>query len=88
MYERADEIGNAGGYLRSLTERARAGQFSPWPMVMALLRKKMKESSSADAGANVRSFQAGSAEKGDHDETHFEASDALRRSIAKKQWDR
>ncbi|MFC3221345.1 hypothetical protein ACFOEZ_20230 [Tianweitania populi] len=55
---------------------------------MALLRKKMKESSSADAGANVRSFQAGSAEKGDHDETHFEASDALRRSIAKKQWDR
>jgi len=88
IYERAAEISNAGGYLRSLTERARVGQFSPWPMVMALLRKKMKQGLSAEAGANVRSFDAGSAEKGAHDEKHFEASDALRRSIAKKRWDR
>lgn len=44
IYERSDQINNAGGYLRSLTERARAGQFSTWPMVMALLRAKMQNS--------------------------------------------
>lgn len=44
MYQRADQINSAGGYLRSLTERARAGKFSTWPMVMALLRAKLDAS--------------------------------------------
>ncbi len=41
IYQRHDQINNAGGYLRSLTERAKDGKFSTWPMVMALLRTKL-----------------------------------------------
>ncbi|MCZ0738176.1 plasmid replication protein RepC [Phreatobacter sp. AB_2022a] len=41
IYQRADQINNHGGYLRSLTERARQGKFSTWPMIMALLRAKL-----------------------------------------------
>jgi hypothetical protein len=41
IYQRQDQINSAGGYLRSLTERAKAGKFSVWPMVMALLRAKL-----------------------------------------------
>lgn len=42
IYQRADQIINHGGYLRSLTERAKQGKFSTWPMVMALLRAKLE----------------------------------------------
>ncbi|MBL0373682.1 replication initiation protein RepC [Rhizobium sp. KVB221] len=38
MLERAGHINSAGGYLRTLTDRARKGEFSLGPMVMALLR--------------------------------------------------
>ena len=36
-----DRINSAGGYLRSLTDKARAGKFSTWPMIMALLRERL-----------------------------------------------
>ncbi|RWD28695.1 plasmid replication protein RepC [Mesorhizobium sp.] len=38
ILERAQHIDSAGGYLRVLTEKARAGQFSVGPMLMSLLR--------------------------------------------------
>ncbi|NEK20472.1 plasmid replication protein RepC [Rhizobium leguminosarum] len=41
IYQRADQINSAGGYLRSLTDRAREGKFSTLPMVMALLRARL-----------------------------------------------
>ncbi|AKC10977.1 plasmid replication protein RepC (plasmid) [Agrobacterium radiobacter] len=41
IYQKADQIGSAGGYLRNLTDRARDGKFSTWPMIMALLRAKL-----------------------------------------------
>lgn len=41
IYQRTDQISSAGGYLRSLTDKAREGKFSTWPMVMALLRAKL-----------------------------------------------
>lgn len=41
MYQRQDHIKNAGGYLRNLTDRAKDGKFSTWPMIMALLRAKL-----------------------------------------------
>lgn len=47
MLQRAPEIRNAGGYLRNLTERARAGAFSTWPMIMALLRARLEPSKEA-----------------------------------------
>lgn len=50
IYQRAGQINNAGGYLRSLTDRAKDGKFSTWPMVMALLRAKLDEQKNA-AGA-------------------------------------
>jgi replication initiation protein RepC len=38
ILERGGHINSAGGYLRSLTDRARKGEFSLGPMLMALLR--------------------------------------------------
>ena len=38
ILQRAADIRNPGGYLRSLSVKAEAGAFSPGPMVMALLR--------------------------------------------------
>ncbi|SEF15422.1 replication initiation protein RepC [Rhizobiales bacterium GAS191] len=43
ILQRAEMIKSAGGYLRSLTEKARAGQFSLGPVLMALLRKRPRE---------------------------------------------
>lgn len=47
IYERFDQINNAGGYLHSLVERAKEGKFSTWPMIMALLRAKLKKGNKA-----------------------------------------
>ncbi len=47
IFQRSERINSAGGYLRSLTEKARAGKFSTWPMIMALLRERL------DAGKPV-----------------------------------
>jgi replication initiation protein RepC len=38
ILQRAQHINSAGGYLRALTEKARAGEFSVGPMLMAALR--------------------------------------------------
>ncbi|MBG0807939.1 replication initiation protein RepC [Methylosinus sp. H3A] len=40
ILQRGEEIKSAGGYLRVLTEKARAGEFSLGPVLMALLRGK------------------------------------------------
>ena len=63
IYQRQEQISSPGGYLRSLTERARQEQFSTWPMVMALLRAKLdtsrkgREGEGGDMQAD-RSFDA------------------------------
>ncbi|RVG84557.1 replication initiation protein RepC [Sinorhizobium meliloti] len=77
IYQRADQIGSAGGYLRSLTDRARDGKFSTWPMVMALLRTKLhaqKERERDDDRPSTTDSAAGSG---------LRASDALLRSLSK-----
>ena len=38
ILERAGHINSAGGYLRNLTDKARRGEFSLGPVLMALLR--------------------------------------------------
>jgi replication initiation protein RepC len=38
ILQRAEHITSAGGYLRVLTDKARAGEFSIWPMLLAQLR--------------------------------------------------
>jgi replication initiation protein RepC len=40
ILERAEDIRSPGGYLRSLSEKARAGKFSVWPMLEALSARK------------------------------------------------
>jgi len=40
ILQRGGEIKSAGGYLRVLTAKARAGEFSLGPVLMALLRGK------------------------------------------------
>jgi len=76
IYQRADQIGSPGGYLRSLTDRARDGKFSTWPMIMALLRAKL----------DAQKTQVG-ADGGKSDEPRpsdgLRASEALRKSLTK-----
>lgn len=38
ILERAGHINSAGGYLRNLTDKARRGEFSLEPVLMALMR--------------------------------------------------
>ncbi|MDR6101758.1 replication initiation protein RepC [Agrobacterium larrymoorei] len=75
IYQRADQIGSAGGYLRSLTDRAREGKFSTWPMVMALLRTKLEaQKARGDTRASSLDDPAAS-------DSGLRASDALLRSL-------
>lgn len=55
IYQRSDQINSAGGYLRSLTDKAREGKFSTWPMVMALLRARLDEGKHRQTPENVTS---------------------------------
>ena len=73
ILQRTDQINSAGGYLRSLTDKAREGQFSTWPMVMALLRAKLD----ADKKAARAPAEAADAGKG------WEVSDALLKTLKK-----
>ena len=75
IYQRADQINSPGGYLRSLTDKAREGKFSAWPMIMALLNAKLEaDKAAAKAPATGEGREGG-----------FEVSDALRQSM--KKWD-
>lgn len=75
IYQRTDQISSAGGYLRSLTDKAREGKFSTWPMIMALARAKLEESKKPDVAAT--------AEK-DSGIPKIQVSDALMRSLQKQ----
>ncbi|MER9349768.1 plasmid replication protein RepC [Mesorhizobium sp. M0227] len=83
IYQRQDQINSAGGYLRSLTDRAKAGKFSVWPMVMALLRAKLDASKAAGNGAEAAAVDLETAGKVVRTESRLEISDALRRSLEK-----
>ncbi len=73
IYQRSDQINSAGGYLRSLTDKAREGKFSPWPMIMALLRAKLDESKRRQSEAEAN---AGGAPR-------LEVSESLVKSLQK-----
>lgn len=75
IYQRAGQIHNAGGYLRSLTHRAKEGQFSTWPMVMALLRAKLDAQRPVDKKDGGQSY--GGAEAVDR----LQVSDSLLKSL-------
>lgn len=75
IYQRSDQINNAGGYLRSLTERAGEGKFSTWPMIMALLNAGLKS-------AKPPHVVAHNSESRD-DRPAIEVSDTLMNSLRK-----
>ncbi|MBX3575096.1 MAG: replication initiation protein RepC [Mesorhizobium sp.] len=75
IYQRHDRINSAGGYLRSLTDKARAGKFSTWPMIMALLRERLD----AEKPANKTAEDASSAEA--VGKPTYEASPSLLKSL-------
>lgn len=83
IYQRSAQINNAGGYLRSLTERAKDGKFSTWPMVMALLRTKLDGGKPEEpAGKGYGAPQASRPPSGEG----LQVSDALRRTLEKPRW--
>ncbi|SFJ41993.1 plasmid replication protein RepC [Aerobium aerolatum] len=53
IYQRQEQISSTGGYLRSLSARARQAKFSTWPMVMALLRAKLDATKTGREGEGV-----------------------------------
>lgn len=59
ILQRSDQISNAGGYLRSLTDRARTGKFSTWPMIMALVRAKLDAKKAENKGSGARAPAGG-----------------------------
>ena len=77
MYQRAGQINNAGGYLRSLTDRAKEEKFSTWPMVMALLRARLDAQKAAGSGGSPA--EAGAAV----DAPRIQASASLLKSLQK-----
>jgi replication initiation protein RepC len=77
IYQKAGQINNAGGYLRSLTDRAKEGQFSTWPMVMALLRAKLDAQNSSDDRSLERDRSNDAAEARDR----LQVSDSLLKSL-------
>lgn len=85
IYQRVDQIKSPGGYLRNLTERAKEGKFSTWPMIMALLRAKLDAAKAGGTGAAEVETQFAAAQRLDRTGKRLEISDTLRRSIDK--WD-
>lgn len=77
ILQRSDQINSAGGYLRSLTDKAREGHFSTWPMVMALLRSKLD----ADKAGATTDREPPNGNTGG--EGQYEVSEALLKSLNK-----
>ena len=86
IYQKSDQIKSPGGYLRNLTERAKEGKFSTWPMIMALLRAKLDAAKASGAGVVDAESELGAAKRLDRTEKRLEISENLKRSLGK--WDR
>jgi replication initiation protein RepC len=84
IYQRSDHIKSPGGYLRNLTERAKEGKFSPWPMIMALLRAKLDAAKATGAGIEEAESELDAAKRLDRTEKRLEISDSLRSSLNKR----
>lgn len=86
IHQKSDQIKSPGGYLRNLTERAKEGKFSTWPMIMALLRAKLDAAKLAGSGVEAAVGELDAAKRVDRAEKRLEISENLRRTMDK--WDR
>ncbi len=84
IHQKSDQIKSPGGYLRNLTERAKEGKFSTWPMIMALLRAKLDAAKAQSSGTEVAEEGLNTAGRVFRTEARLEISDALRQSMAKR----
>ncbi|RWF13799.1 MAG: replication initiation protein RepC, partial [Mesorhizobium sp.] len=82
ILQRAEHIRSCGGYLRDLTEKARAQKFSVWPMITALLNARVGALEKAAAGKGAEEPPIGLNAVG----SSLDISDALRDSMKKKGW--
>lgn len=81
IHQKADQINSAGGYLRSLSDRAKDGKFSVWPMIMALLRAKLDGSKPTPPPVGgPAGFEPGKAAQ----TGAYQASAELRASLARR----
>lgn len=76
IYQRSDQINSPGGYLRGLTDRARAGKFSTWPMIMALLNAGLQAQKTPET-------RGGPAKVPDDDRPGLQVSNSLLKSLQK-----
>jgi replication initiation protein RepC len=86
IHQKSDQIKSPGGYLRNLTERAKEGKFSTWPMIMALLRAKLDAAKVAGIGVEDAEGELEGAKRLDRTEKRLEISENLKRTMDK--WDR
>jgi len=86
IHQKSDQIRSPGGYLRNLTERAKEGKFSTWPMIMALLRAKLDAAKAAGSGVEDAEGELAGAKRLDRAEKRLEISENLKRTMDK--WDR
>jgi replication initiation protein RepC len=86
IYQKGDEVKSPGGYLRYLTERAKEGKFSAWPMIMALVRAELEAGKALKRDIGALESKIDTAERVGRTEQRLEVSDALRKTMAK--WDR
>lgn len=73
IYQRSNQIASPGGYLRSLTDKAKDGKFSTWPMIMALMRARLDANGKGDANTGLERPAGPS----------LEVSDALLKTLQK-----
>ncbi|MCO5066916.1 MAG: replication initiation protein RepC [Rhizobiaceae bacterium] len=85
ILQRAEHIRSRGGYLRDLTERARAQKFSVWPMITALLNARMEALEKAVASGSSAPVVGPGANAAPPDHP-LPISNALRDSMKKKGW--
>ena len=84
IHQKSDQIKSPGGYLRNLTERAKEGKFSAWPMIMALLRAKLDAAKAQNRDTEAAEVGLDTAGRAFRTESRLEISDALRKSMAKR----
>ena len=88
ILQRAEYVRSCGGYLRDLTERARAEKFSVWPMITALLNARMGALQRAAARPETSEPSAGDG-KGQGPggaSNSLEISESLHDRMKKKRW--
>ena len=86
ILQRAEHIRSRGGYLRDLTERARAQKFSVWPMITALLNARMEALEKANKPEGMAEPPKGQSAVSTTVDGQLEISSALRDSMKKKGW--